>query len=179
MKYYYKSPEELARAHQSESSNKPRNRGRLILVLDLVVLLLVFGILMYKGGLLRKDAPSKQTLRIHGLQLSASLPSTDGQQVRVYLHQQNTTALPFAFPGPASLAVDRIELEFIRDGRLLQRCLPEVPSSAIILPGAVHDSVLSCERPTPGITEITMRLYSAKQQYLLRFPEVTFAAPSN
>ena len=107
MGYHYKSPEELDEYLKKQSDEaKPRmSRGRLILIVDLLILFLIGGILYYLGLFGQRDVAGENTIRYRGLELSASLPAPaagkKNPDLVFYLNVKNENEENVVFPGAA------------------------------------------------------------------------------
>ncbi len=173
-RYYYKSPEDLR-----PSVTTPqrfaffKNRGRLILLIDIVVLLLVFAILQYKDLLVRRDASSQETLRWGALELSGSFPGgSEGSPLRLYLNLRNVGAAPVRFPAPGEGELVEWRVEFGGKQRTQTTCRPPLPGTVEVRSGRIIDLTLECPAVAAGQLDIALYLRRPQGTQTLRFPTV-------
>ncbi|MBE7437957.1 MAG: hypothetical protein HS115_05810 [Spirochaetales bacterium] len=103
MKYYYKTPEQLARDLAVAPVQKFRffaSRTSLIIFLDLTLIFIITGILYHHGFFSRSQATSRTTEIHAGLEWSASLRESGS----FYLHVRNPSAKSVDFPPPGLIS---------------------------------------------------------------------------
>ncbi len=156
MKYYYKSPEEL-REYIAQGHKKAigpfRHRTFIIILLDIVLFMAVFGVLYYQGYLTPGSATSASTESFDGLEFSISVPKLPrgSEAVTLYLNIKNTGTRARDFPPPAGPATLReIKIEFFAEkiflhGHALQN--KTLPATATIPAGGTRIFPLSVQFP--------------------------------
>ena len=177
LRYYFKTPEELrGPPARPRPGGWLRDRGRLVVVADIVILMLVFAILQYQGSLVRRDAPSDRTLEIGRLHVSGSFPgATADTKPRLYVALRNLSAVPIRFPGPGPYALKGWEIQFARPEGPRTICSRPVEAPILIPPHGAGDITLQCEPIAAGKVDITLRLLFAEGHQVLRFPTVMIA----
>lgn len=173
-KYYFKSPEEL---RGPPPVRRPgswlRNRGRLVLIADVLILLLVFAILQLRGSFVRRDAPSNATVRIGALDVSAAFPgATTRTRPRLYVTLRNTGTTPVMFPGTGPYALRAWQVVFARSDNSRSVCLAQSEPPIQILPQRSGDLTLECPPVAAGKVDLTLRIVMEGTQWELSFPTV-------
>ena len=179
MKYYYKSPQEIREELRREKDpmKKSRHRGRIILLIDIAVLLLVSGVLYYKGFFNKKEASSLNTAVLENVEISASYTGSgsDAGGVGVILNVTNRTGEPIRFPGGK---LKKIQAEFLAEGTVVHRA-EHLPPERELRPGETALISLYFAFPRPRRARypsvfLSLRLLFGERIYILRFPALDF-----
>ena len=181
MKYYFKSPEEVQDLikEQGTKSAKKRNRGRIILIIDVAILILIAGILYYKGFFIKKDAASLSTVSIQNLEFSASITgiSSEDKSVEFYLNVKNNSNKQLTFPSKKdSLIIKSMFVEFNSNDFLLHTS-PAIIKSSLIGPGQTVIYNFKAAFPLKARkgrkrVKPVIRIELDRNVFKLRFPEI-------
>jgi len=111
MKYHYKSPRQIRGEAEETRRSGPaatkRNRSTMILLADLAIILLIFGVLYYSGIWPLREFTSQETWRRGPFEFSATLRLEGAARNRLafYLNVKNDSTTPRDFPAPGFAGV--------------------------------------------------------------------------
>ncbi|MCB1323304.1 MAG: hypothetical protein KDK34_23800, partial [Leptospiraceae bacterium] len=101
MKYHYKSPIELQTEQQTERKSRPtRNRVTMIVLMDIAILVIIFGVIYFSGVWPTGEKHSGDTVERGDLSFSVTARRESAGAIDFFLNVHNTAGSLREFPAP-------------------------------------------------------------------------------